>query len=109
MAKTYEFVVEELDFYEGCGDDPDITEPHFFYAIEEAVAYASSSDEPWRICLCLTVGNQVEGITARWYAYPDENGVLPMRMESGTGFQDGPIVPNKYRKPFINNKTKLKS
>lgn len=97
MPVTYEFVVETLDFYVGCGDDPDIIECPEFDTLREAAAYAAACDEPWRIALRRDTGNDLEGVTSRFYAYPDSGGRLPARMESAFGLDDGPDVPARFR------------
>lgn len=97
MATTYEFVVEELDFYEGCGDDPDIIDVNAFDTMQEAAAYAEQCGNPWRIALQRNTGNDADGLTSRFYTYPDANGKLPEYFESATGFQDGPAVPKRFR------------
>lgn len=99
---TYEFVVEMLDYYEGCAGDPDIIDPVPFETLEDAEKFArafASPDEPtpWRICLRRDRGNEAEGLIERHYAYPDEHGKLPERMESGHGFNDGPLVPKRFQ------------
>lgn len=103
MPTTYEFVVEELDFYEGCGDDPDIIDCVGFDTLAEATAYAAQCDNPWRIALRRDTGNDAEGLTSRFYAYPDATGRLPERFESGNGFQDGPDVPKRFQTLTIPN------
>ena len=97
MATTYEFVVETLDFYPGCESDPDIIDCPAFDNLDEAIAYASSCEELWRIVLRRDSGNDIEGITDRFYADPDEAGYLPERMETASGFKDGPVVPKRFR------------
>lgn len=97
METIYEFVVEELDFYEGCGDDPDIIDVNAFDTLKEAAAFAAKCDGPWRIALRRDTGNEAEGLTDRFYAYPDASGKLPETFESATGFQDGPAVPKRFR------------
>lgn len=103
MPTTYEFVVETLDPYEGCDGNPDILDTCAFDTLKEAHEYALSCEEPWRICLRRDTGNDGEGITERYYAYPDTDGKLPERMESGHEFNDGPDVPKRFhnlRIPF---------
>lgn len=97
MATTYEFVVETLDYYDGCGDNPDIIDCPAFDTMADATAYAETCDEPWRIALRRDTGNDAEGLTERYYAYPDASGRLPERMESADGAEDGPDVPKRFR------------
>lgn len=101
MATTYEFVVETLDWYEGCGDDPDIIETVPHETLGAAVDYAQTCEEPWRITLRRDTGSDMEGLISRYYAYPDESGMLPSCMGSCMGFDDGPAVPDKYRRMTI--------
>lgn len=96
MTTTYEFVVEELDFYPGCGDDPDIIDTSAFDTMTEARRFmAQPFDNPVRLCLRRDTGNEAEGLTDRFYAYP-VNGRLPDRFESCTGAEDGPPVPSRF-------------
>lgn len=97
MPTTYEFVVETLDWYEGCGDDPDIIDTSGWSTLIGATGFAlHQCEEPWRISLRRDTGNHDEGLTDRYYAYPDANGYLPDRFESAMGLQDGPRVPQRY-------------
>ena len=96
MPTTYEFVVETLDFYPGCGDDPDIIDTSGWETLEEAHLFAMQCEEPWRIVLRRDTGNDAEGITERYYAYPEADGRLPDIMETGMGFRDGPPVPKRF-------------
>lgn len=101
MKTTYEFVVETLDYYEDCGDDPDIIDVSFFPTLKEAENYANTCEEPWRICLCRDTGDEYEGIAERYYAYPDSDGKLQERMESAIGFKDGPETPQRFKRLVI--------
>jgi hypothetical protein len=98
MPTTYEFVVETLDIYAGCGDDPDIIDTSGWETLDAAHRFAQSCDEPWRIVLRRDTGNDAEGITDRYYAYPDGTGTLPAVMETFMGGEDGPAVPQKFLK-----------
>jgi hypothetical protein len=98
MATIYEFVAETLDFYPGCGDDPDVVDCCFFPELNEAHEFVRQEDGPWRIALVRDTGNDLDGLTGRFYAYPDSSGFLPERMETCTGAGDGPVVPKKYRR-----------
>lgn len=97
MATKYEFVVETLDFYQGCDGEPDIVDCPAFDTLGEASRYASLCEHPWRIALRRDSGNEAEGLTSRFYAYPDSDGRLPGKMETGSGFADGPSVPGRFR------------
>lgn len=101
MPVSYEYVVETLDWYEGCGDDPDIIDTNAFDKLDDAERYATLCDEPWRIALRRDYGNDIEGLLTRFYAYPDETGKLPEIMETATGYADGPNVPNRFRNVVI--------
>lgn len=96
MATSYEFVVETLDFYDGCGDDPDIIDTSGFEDMEEAHQFALSCEEPWRICLRRDTGNEEEGIVDRYYAYPNVDGIMQSRFETCVGADDGPNVPLRF-------------
>lgn len=91
MTTTYEFVVETLDELD------DIIDTSGFDTLDEASLCAQQCDEPWRIALRRDTGNDVEGLTERYYAYPDKNGKLPERMETCDGAEDGPNVPKRFR------------
>ena len=95
MATTYEFVVETLDFYEGCGGDPDIIDCNAWDTLEQALAFAKQCEEPWRIALRRDVGNDVDGLTDRSYAYPDTTGKLPEYFTYGAD-EEGPKVPKRF-------------
>lgn len=96
MATTYEFVVETLDFYPDCGNDPDIIDCSFFPSLSEAENFTKGCDEPWRIALVRDTGDDLEGLTERYYAYPDVCGKLSGSMESASGLQDGPAIPKRF-------------
>lgn len=102
MTTTYEFVVEELDFYEGCGDDPDIIDCPAFESLKEALDYASTVEIPWRLALRRDTGNDFDGLISRYYAYV-ENGHFQEYMESASGMKDGPKTPQKFLKLEIKN------
>lgn len=97
MVTTYEFVVETLDFYDGCGDDPCIIDTVGFDTLNQARIFAFGCDAPFRFALRRDTSNEYEGIIARYYAYPDKDGKLPEYMETANNFQDGPRVPKRYR------------
>lgn len=94
MTTTYEFVVETL---ENDGADPDIIDTCGFESMAEAEHYAWACVEPWRIALRRDTGNDMVGLTDRFYAYPDADGKLPEFMETATDLADGPPIPKKYR------------
>tara|TARA_R110000824_G_scaffold396952_2_gene599162 strand:- start:369 stop:695 length:327 start_codon:yes stop_codon:yes gene_type:complete len=73
----YEWNTQTLDFYEGCGSDPDIIENWFCDTYAEAVSQSESFDEPTRIVLERFIGNDEEGIIDRTDATLElcENGV----------------------------------
>lgn len=97
MVTVYEFVVETLDYYDGHEPgNPDIIDTSGFDTLPEALAFANQCEEPWRIALRRDVGNDVEGLTDRGYAYPDANGRLPERFETCDGAQDGANVPKRF-------------
>lgn len=96
MTTTYEFVIEELDFYTGCGDDPDIIDCPAFDTLGEALKYAKSVEGDWRLALRRDTGNDCEGLTERYYAYVGSNGCFQETMETATDAQDGPKTPKKF-------------
>jgi hypothetical protein len=91
VTTTYEFVVETLDEY------GDIIDCPAFDALTDASVFAEKCDEPWRIALRRDTGSNEEGLTDRFYAYPDASGNLPERMETCDGAEDGPDVPKRFR------------
>jgi hypothetical protein len=98
MATVFEFVVETLDYYKGCGSSPDIIDCPAFDTLNNAAEYAKDCEEPWRIALRRDTGNDEEGLMSRFYAYPDAEGRLQDTMESADGAHDGPAVPGRFRK-----------
>lgn len=100
MTTTYEFVVETLDFYTGCGDDPDVMDTWGFDTLAKATAFTTGFKDPWRIALRRDVGDEDEGLTDRAYAYPDADGRLPEYMTYGAG-EEGPRVPVRFLKIIL--------
>ena len=97
----YEFTVETLVDY-GDGSTPDdIEDVNFFDTLAEAKAFADDR-VAWGEIVCLGLrrdeGNDIEGIVARGYAYPDESGKLPERVETAQGLQDEAPVPARFRR-----------
>ena len=80
MAVSYEWIVEELSQDEG--DDPDIVEVHHFESYAEALA--SDPRGRFRIGVVRDVGNSVDGLTDRSWAYV-EGGKLPSHFDYGAG------------------------
>ena len=101
MGVTYEFVVEQLDRSAGSSSEPDIIDTSAFDTLAEATSFARSCNEPSRIALRRDVGNDLDGLTDRCYAYPDGDGWLPERFETADGLQDGPAVPARFRRVRI--------
>ncbi len=95
MSTFYEFVVETLEFYTGCGDDPDIIDTSAFETLSEAEKFTKGIEEPWRIALRRDTGDEDEGLTDRWYAYPNENGVLPEFFSDAAS--EGPKIPVRFK------------
>lgn len=98
MATTYEFVVETLEFYPGCGDDPEIIDCCFFPSLHEAEDFAKGCEEPWRIALVRDTGDDINGLTSRYYAYPNDEGKLQDVMETCSGAEDGPNTPARFKR-----------
>jgi len=98
MAVRYEYVVEILDFYHGCGEDPDIIDTTPFDTLEAAKDWSDKCQESSRIALRRDEGNDLGGLRDRGYAYYDDSGNLPERFETATGLQDGSYVPKRFHK-----------
>jgi hypothetical protein len=92
-----EWLVEALDYYEGCGDDPDIFEVVHRDTYAEALATAAQAELPTRIGLVRDRGNDVEGIIDRQWAYIND-GKLPARFDWGGGEDGGALVPARYHR-----------
>lgn len=97
MGVYYEWVCETLDWYEGCEDDPDIIECSFGDTLEEVRNYVPEEAE-YRFGLVRNVGNEIEGLTDRSYAYFDKDGNLSEFFEYLHGAQDGAKVPKRFHK-----------
>lgn len=90
MATSYEWVVESLDDYD------DITDTCAWSSCMDARAHmgrATERGERTALCLVRNVGNDVEGLTGRQWAYVD-NGALPAT------FDGGAVIPARYRVEF---------
>jgi hypothetical protein len=100
MKTIYEYVVETLDYYDRCGDDPDIIDTHSWDKLGEAHKFALEGNKRWRIALRRDTWDEHDGLEDRWYVYPDHTGQLPSNFESCRGIRtgpDGPDVPLRYR------------
>jgi hypothetical protein len=101
MTICIEWLGETLDWYEGCGDDPDIVEVCHFDRFKEALAWAASeggTDGPQPPCQIGLVRDRLddEGVVDRQWAYI-EDGKLPERF-SDSGGSEGPLVPARYHR-----------
>jgi hypothetical protein len=94
MAVTYEWDVEEMD-----GDD--IVDHNHFDTYAEALAFANSSHmrgKPWRMVLVRDVGNDVEGLTNRAWAYLDYARLrLPKFFDYGDDVGSSIAVPKRFQ------------
>ncbi len=90
---TYEWVVETLDYYQDALGDSDIIDTCAFPSYNKALNAALNCDEKyWQIALRRDVGNDVDGLTDRLYAYPASDGQLPEY------FDDSNVkIPQIYR------------
>lgn len=94
MATTYEWDVEELDA-PATADDPEIVDHNFCDSYAEAVAILAGLDAPGRIVLVRNVGNDVEGLTDRAWAYVVD-GKLPDEFTYGADEYSGIRVPKRF-------------
>jgi hypothetical protein len=92
MATTYEWLIETLEC--DC-EDADIAEVNHHDTLAEARAWAASIEGPHRIGLVRDVGNDLEGITDRQWAYLDAAGRLPEFFHDGVDFTDT-RVPKRF-------------
>lgn len=97
MTVIYEWVLETLSYYKDFGGGPDILDTSGYGTLAEALNAARIADERfWRIALRRDVGNDIEGLTDRLYAYPHADGKLPEY------FDDTNVkVPERYRSPNV--------
>lgn len=95
MAVIYEWIVETLE--SATDDDPDILEVHHTDTLAEARAWAATIEEPTRIGLVRDVGNDIEGLTDRAWAYL-ENGKLPETFTYGADEDSGIHVPKRFHR-----------
>ena len=98
MAVTYEWLVDFVD------EDGDIIDVYHADTYAEALKWAQDSDflqsrefHHADIGLVRDVGNDLEGITDRQWAYI-EDGKLPERMDWGGGETGGAKVPQRFHK-----------
>lgn len=102
MAVTYEWDVEELEEAPAPENefDPDIMDHHFFESYKWAKGTLQLLElfgSFGRIVLVRNVGNDVEGLTDRAWAYV-ENGKLPETFTYGADEDSGIPVPKKFHK-----------
>lgn len=95
MAVIYEWGVEELS---DDSDDPEIIETHFVDSYLEAQICCTRFDIKWfRIVLIRDVGNNIEGLTDRAWAYVVD-GKLPEYFEYSAGEKSDIKVPKRFHK-----------
>lgn len=97
----YEWTVETLDFYPDC-DDPDIIDTSAFDTLSDALRFHRETDEPSRIVLVRNVGNDVEGLTDRAWAYV-VNGKMNEFFELGGGEESNIRVPLRFHRELKRN------
>jgi hypothetical protein len=98
MTTTYEWIVEHLDG-EPAGD-PDILEVCHYdtyreAALETGVRTMLKRKKNYRVALVREVGNDVEGLTERMWAYVVD-GELPEYFEIATDMITSVRVPKRY-------------
>jgi hypothetical protein len=91
---TYEWGIEELDWYEGCGNNPDIIDTDFAGRLAELDS--GDLDKTHRLVLVVYIGNDKEGVLERGYAYP-VSGLLPSRF-TDTGETDGIFIRDRPKR-----------
>lgn len=84
---AYEWLVEQLD---ASGDILDVSHPA---TAAEAIAHFGPG---YRIGLVRDLGNDVDGVVERLWAYAGNDGHLPLGFEDSTGEQAGVKVPRRY-------------
>lgn len=93
---NYEWTIETLDFYDGCGDNPDIIETIAFDEnLQAALDYQDELNEPSRLVLVRQQGNETDGLTDRSWAYVTDDWTLPETFTHGAG-EIGPRVPKRF-------------
>ena len=94
---NYEWIVEQMDPETVGTDDPEISDTSAFDTLAEAKAFAAQCDQPVEIGLTRNVGNDVEGLLDRSWAYV-KDGKLPDVFSYGLGNEDGVAVPQRFHK-----------
>lgn len=93
MATTYEWSVE---FCDGPEDEADILDSIFRDTYAEALADGQNDGrENWRIVLVRNVGDDLEGLTDRAWAYI-RDGALPETFTYGADEDSGIRVPKRF-------------
>lgn len=89
----YEWLIDVME----PDDSGDVFEVHHFDTLAEARAYvANNPDEICEVGLVRDVGNDAEGVIDRQWAYFDEDGKLPERMDWGGGETGGVKIPKHF-------------
>lgn len=94
MAVMYEWDVEELDA-PSTAEDPEILDHNHCDTFAQALVILSRLDAPGRIVLVRDVGNDVEGLTDRAWAYL-KDGQLPETFTYGADEDSGIRVPQRF-------------
>lgn len=89
----YEWIVNEVDEFE------DIIEVSHFDTRKDAQAFADAGPNhggvKMEIALVRDVGNDLDGLTDRSWAYLRDDGTLPEHFDYGMG-EEGPRVPKRF-------------
>ena len=91
MTTSYEWTVELLE--DATDPDGDILDTSAFDTLADALHFMTGEDN-CRLVLVRNVGNDIEGLTARLWAYV-EDGELPDYFEDG-GAETAVRVPAKF-------------
>lgn len=97
-SKTYyEWIVEQMDPATVGTGDPEIMDTSAFDSLAEAKAFAAQYDgDPVELGLTRNVGNEVEGLLDRSWAYV-KDGKLADHFDYGLG-EIGASVPARFHK-----------
>src|SRR6218665_3066302 len=98
MAVIYEWDVEELEAPDTGDNDPEILDHNHCGSYAEAKSIAAELEGCgfYRIVLIRDVGNNLEGLTDRAWAYLKPNGTLPTTFTYGADEDSGILVPKRY-------------
>ena len=92
----YEWIVEQMDPETFGTADPEIYDTSAFDSLAEAKAFAAQCDLPVELGLTRNIGNEVEGLLDRSWAYV-KDGKLADHFGYGLG-EIGAAVPARFHK-----------